>query len=101
MKRVLITGADGMLGTELMRALAESHEVIGVDLGELDINDIPSDAAFFGHRRVQERTNIRDLRLFPVFNQGSLYLSGYPIQECERLDVGLQSELPHGLGNIL
>lgn len=46
MKRALITGADGMLGAELLRALGESHEVIGVDLGELDVTDGEATLAF-------------------------------------------------------
>lgn len=39
MSRVVVTGADGMLGTEVARALADSHEVVGIDLGEVDITD--------------------------------------------------------------
>jgi dTDP-4-dehydrorhamnose reductase len=46
MKRVLITGADGMLGTELLPALREQHEVVGVDIGELDITDWEATRAF-------------------------------------------------------
>lgn len=37
--RILITGAEGNLGTELMRVLGDEHDVSGVDLPELDITD--------------------------------------------------------------
>jgi len=39
MSRIVVTGADGMLGTEVVRAFADGHEVVGIDLGELDITD--------------------------------------------------------------
>lgn len=46
--RWLVTGAQGMLGRDLMTALGEAgHETLGVDLPELDIADAPSVAAFF------------------------------------------------------
>jgi dTDP-4-dehydrorhamnose reductase len=35
--RIVVTGAKGQLGVELMRCLAEGGEVLGVDLPELDI----------------------------------------------------------------
>ena len=37
--RVLILGANGMLGHALMDVFARGHEVAGVDLPELDITD--------------------------------------------------------------
>jgi len=37
--RILITGAKGRLGRRLMAALSADHEVIGVDLPELDLGD--------------------------------------------------------------
>ena len=38
--RILITGANGQLGTELQLALADGHhEVLGVDLDTCDITD--------------------------------------------------------------
>lgn len=39
MRKIVVTGADGMLGSEVVDALADTHEVVGVDLGELDITD--------------------------------------------------------------
>lgn len=39
MSRIVVTGADGMLGTEVVGALADAYDVVGVDLGELDITD--------------------------------------------------------------
>jgi dTDP-4-dehydrorhamnose reductase len=44
--RVVVTGADGMLGTEVARAIAGAHDVIGIDLGELDITDGEAVRAF-------------------------------------------------------
>jgi len=37
--RILVTGARGMLGTELCAALQGAHEVIGADLEDFDITD--------------------------------------------------------------
>ncbi len=37
--RIVITGADGQLGVELMRALAVHGEVIGTTLADLDVTD--------------------------------------------------------------
>ena len=37
--RILITGAQGMLGTDLCLVLEENHEVIRVDLDQFDITD--------------------------------------------------------------
>jgi dTDP-4-dehydrorhamnose reductase len=39
MSRVVVTGADGMLGTEVVGALSDSYDVLGVDLGGIDITD--------------------------------------------------------------
>ncbi|WHH57409.1 dTDP-4-dehydrorhamnose reductase [Petroclostridium sp. X23] len=38
--RVLITGAKGMLGTDLAEVLQDTHEVIGVDMDNFDITNI-------------------------------------------------------------
>jgi len=35
--KILVTGANGMLGTALVEVLSENHEVTGVDIGEADI----------------------------------------------------------------
>ena len=37
--KIMVTGAAGMLGTDLTRRLEGSHEVIGVDVAEFDITD--------------------------------------------------------------
>jgi len=37
--KVLVSGCRGMLGTDLMGVLESTHEVIGVDLEEVDITD--------------------------------------------------------------
>jgi dTDP-4-dehydrorhamnose reductase len=37
--KILVTGAKGMLGTDLSARLAREHEVIGWDIKELDITD--------------------------------------------------------------
>jgi len=38
--KILITGADGMLGSDLNRVLNENHEVMPTDIPSLDITDI-------------------------------------------------------------
>lgn len=38
--RILVTGAKGMLGTDLMKALKEKHTTVGIDIDELDITDL-------------------------------------------------------------
>lgn len=38
--KILVTGSKGMLGTDLIEKLNESHEVIGVDIDEIDITDL-------------------------------------------------------------
>ena len=35
--RIMVTGAQGMLGRELTARLAGAHDVIGVDIGDFDI----------------------------------------------------------------
>jgi dTDP-4-dehydrorhamnose reductase len=47
-QRILVTGSKGMLGTDLMSALAGHPNVIGVDLGELDVTDGTAVMSFFG-----------------------------------------------------
>lgn len=37
--RILVTGAQGMLGEAVVRRLAEAHEVVGVDLRDGDLSD--------------------------------------------------------------
>lgn len=37
--RILITGAKGMLGTDLVKRLSIKNDVIGVDINDFDIND--------------------------------------------------------------
>jgi len=37
--KVLVTGAKGMLGTDMVDVLSGEHRVIGVDIGEVDITD--------------------------------------------------------------
>lgn len=39
--RVLVTGARGMLGTDVCEVLDEDHEVVGVDIDDFDITDGP------------------------------------------------------------
>jgi len=39
MKKILVTGAQGMLGSELVLALRGTAEVVGVDVGDFDITD--------------------------------------------------------------
>lgn len=38
-KRVLVTGADGMLGTEVVRAFRGTCDVVPVDVGDFDVAD--------------------------------------------------------------
>lgn len=38
--KILVTGAKGMLGTDLMHVLSSRHQVIGIDVDELDIADL-------------------------------------------------------------
>ncbi len=46
--RWLVTGAQGMLGQDLLKVLGDSgHETVGIDLDELDITDPGAVAAFF------------------------------------------------------
>lgn len=37
--RILVTGARGMLGTDLCEILAKEHEVVGVDVEDFDVSD--------------------------------------------------------------
>jgi dTDP-4-dehydrorhamnose reductase len=44
--RIMVTGAEGMLGTEMVARLAREHDVIGVDVADFDIADFAAtDAA--------------------------------------------------------
>ncbi|MHB0977111.1 MAG: dTDP-4-dehydrorhamnose reductase [Candidatus Aquicultorales bacterium] len=44
--KILVTGAKGMLGTELTGVLSGSHQVIGADLDEFDITDVGATKRF-------------------------------------------------------
>jgi dTDP-4-dehydrorhamnose reductase len=46
MSRAVITGADGMLGTEVVSALGDSYDVVGIDLADVDITDGEAVRAF-------------------------------------------------------
>ena len=53
--RILITGANGQLGTELQLALADGHhEVLGVDLDTCDITDRDQILSAIAERWLQE-----------------------------------------------
>lgn len=44
MMKVLVTGADGMLGRDVMRALREKHvNARGVDVADFDVTDGAAD----------------------------------------------------------
>jgi dTDP-4-dehydrorhamnose reductase len=49
--RVLVTGANGMLGTALLPRLAAEHEVVGVDFKDFDISRETSVQKAFGDLR--------------------------------------------------
>src|SRR5512135_1665472 len=44
--KIMVTGAAGMLGTDLVKRLEGSHEVIGVDVAEFDITDELTTASY-------------------------------------------------------
>jgi dTDP-4-dehydrorhamnose reductase len=46
--RILITGAKGMLGNDLVKAFAGEHELIGTDIDILDITSLPDCRKFMG-----------------------------------------------------
>ena len=49
--KVLVTGAAGLLGTEVLRVFGSRHDVTGVDLGDFDIADLAAtSAALSSHR---------------------------------------------------
>ena len=39
--KIMITGAKGQLGVYCTRVLGETHEVLGVDIDEVDITKLP------------------------------------------------------------
>ena len=43
--RIMVTGAEGMLGTEMVARLAREQDVIGVDVGDFDITDFAATEA--------------------------------------------------------
>lgn len=38
--RIVVTGAKGMLGSDLVEVLAEGHQVIGVDIEDFDLSEV-------------------------------------------------------------
>jgi len=48
--KVLVTGAKGMLGTDLCTELSGQHQVIGVDLADFDLTKEESVQAITGHQ---------------------------------------------------
>jgi dTDP-4-dehydrorhamnose reductase len=56
--RILVTGAAGMLGHDVLRAGERGgHELIAIDLSELDITDPQAVDAFFGRERPEATIN--------------------------------------------
>jgi dTDP-4-dehydrorhamnose reductase len=49
--RVLVTGAAGLLGAEVVAALTPVHEVIGADLAEFDVTDLAATTRAFRDAR--------------------------------------------------
>lgn len=47
----MITGAQGMLGKEMVARLGREHEVVGVDLGDFDVTDGPATASAIARAR--------------------------------------------------
>jgi len=43
--RIMVTGAQGMLGREMVARLSREHDVVGVDLGDFDVTDFAATAA--------------------------------------------------------
>lgn len=40
--KILVTGSEGQLGSDLLKILPESHEVLGCDIQDWDITDLPT-----------------------------------------------------------
>jgi dTDP-4-dehydrorhamnose reductase len=56
--RLLVTGASGMLGHDVLRAAERAgHELIGIDLPGLDITDADAIGAFFARERPEAIVN--------------------------------------------
>src|SRR5271156_5254939 len=56
--RILVTGAQGMLGHDVLRAGERAgHELIAIDLPELDITDADAVSAFFARERPEATIN--------------------------------------------
>lgn len=51
MIRILITGASGRLGGQLLRLLSPQHDVLGVDIDKLDFTDYAMTGRFFADYR--------------------------------------------------
>lgn len=47
--KILVDGCNGMLGSDLMQVLKDSHQVIGTDRGEFDITDLQATMAFISN----------------------------------------------------
>ncbi len=39
--KILVTGSEGQLGSDLLKILPERHEVLGCDIQDWDITDLP------------------------------------------------------------
>jgi len=46
--RIMVTGAEGMLGREMVARLSREHKVMGVDIGNFDLTDFAATAAAIG-----------------------------------------------------
>jgi len=49
--KVMITGAKGMLGTDLCQVLARDHDLISVDVDDFDVTDAPAVSEFVARHR--------------------------------------------------
>lgn len=73
-KKIIITGAGGSIGSELVRQLAPENDVYGIDIDETALTDLMEETGIKGHVGDINEDNVFTQPVFHHFNQQPDYI---------------------------